>query len=127
MFLSGYLLIPDKLSLSVGSKFDYNDTNGLEFQPGIRLSWNIDEKRNFWSAVSRSVRTPSRMDLDTISSQSGENDPKASKTQIKGKNVDSEDLIAYEIGYRTKPLESLWFDIALFYNIYENLITRTEI
>jgi iron complex outermembrane receptor protein len=67
------------------------------------------------------------MDLDTISSQSGENDPKASKTQIKGKNVDSEDLIAYEIGYRTKPLESLWFDIALFYNIYENLITRTEI
>jgi iron complex outermembrane receptor protein len=126
-FQDTFLLIPDKLSLSVGSKFDYNDTNGLEFQPGIRLSWNIDEKRNFWSAVSRSVRTPSRMDLDTISSQSGENDPKASKTQIKGKNVDSEDLISYEIGYRTKPLESLWFDIALFYNIYENLITRTEI
>ena len=38
-------------------------------------------------------------------------------------NVDSEELIAYEIGYRLQPVDRIYFDFAGFYNVYDNLVT----
>jgi iron complex outermembrane receptor protein len=40
---------------------------------------------------------------------------------VGNRNFKSEDLLAYEIGYRTKPLPHLSFDIAAYYNSYKNL------
>ena len=37
-------------------------------------------------------------------------------------NVQSEQLMAYELGYRAQPDERFSYDIALFYNVYENLV-----
>lgn len=36
----------------------------------------------------------------------------------------SEELIAYELGYRAQPSERFSWDVALFYNVYENLRSR---
>jgi len=35
--------------------------------------------------------------------------------------MSSEDLIAYEIGYRTQVTDHFSWDIATFYNVYTNL------
>ena len=54
-------LSPDTLFLMIGSKFEYNDFTGFEFQPSGRLSWTPDDRNTLWAAVSRPVRTPSRL------------------------------------------------------------------
>jgi iron complex outermembrane receptor protein len=38
-------------------------------------------------------------------------------------DFDSEDLLAYELGFRANPSPALSFDLALFYNEYDNLRT----
>ena len=37
--------------------------------------------------------------------------------------LESEKLLAYELGYRIQPLENLSFDLAAFHNDYEDLLT----
>ena len=51
-------LVKDRLSLILGSKFEYNDYTGFEVQPSGRLLWTPDRKQSVWAAISRAVRTP---------------------------------------------------------------------
>ena len=57
-------LIPSKLVLTVGSKFEHNNYSGFEVQPDGRLIWTPTEHQSLWVAVTRAVRTPSRLDTD---------------------------------------------------------------
>ncbi len=122
-------LVPEKLRLTLGSKFEYNDYTGFEVQPSARLAWVVNSKNRIWGSVSRSVRTPSRVEHDfRISSLvappfSGENPSPLPLEAVAVGNaeMDSETLIAYELGYRTAPLNNLTVDVALFYNDYDDL------
>ena len=38
------------------------------------------------------------------------------------RNLNAEDVLAYELGYRAQPSDEFSFDTALFYNVYNNLI-----
>ncbi|MDM8525683.1 TonB-dependent receptor [Desulfococcaceae bacterium HSG8] len=116
-------VMPDYLNLTLGSKFEHNDYTGFEIQPGIRMSFTPNEQHTFWGSVSRAVRTPSRIDSDGSSKERLQPKPGGSAlTETVGdEDFDSEDLTACEIGYRMKPLDTFWFDLALFYNVYDNL------
>ncbi|NQT17642.1 MAG: TonB-dependent receptor, partial [Planctomycetes bacterium] len=116
-------LSPDSLYLTVGSKFSHNDFSGFEFQPTARLLWTVSERRAAWASVSRAVRTPSMVDQNVrINGSLGEFVPMF--VQILGNRaVESEQLIAYEIGYRAQPTDAFWWDLAVFYNDYEDLVT----
>lgn len=111
-------LIPERLNLTIGSKFEHNDYTGFEVQPSARLAFTPNEKNTFWGAVSRAVRTPNRAENDISLAVS----PGFVRWQG-NQNFDSEDLTAFELGYRTKPLRNLFFDSALFYNLYNDLRT----
>src|SRR6202008_1727967 len=54
----------DRLHLTLGTKIEHNDYTGVEFQPSGRLAWTLTPRQLLWSAVSRAVRTPSRIDRD---------------------------------------------------------------
>lgn len=109
-------LLPDQLHLTLGSKFEHNYYTGVEIQPSVRLLWTPDGRQSLWGAVSRAVRTPSRVEdsveipvlpfPDTIQGEDG---------------LDAEELIAYELGYRIRPVNNLSFDIAAFYNDYDKV------
>ncbi len=116
-------LSPDLLYLTLGSKFEHNEFSGFEFQPTARLLWTPDERRTAWASVSRAVRTPSRIDHDVqITGPIGEFVP--AFVQISGSPaVQSEQLLAYEIGYREQPSDAFWWDLAVFYNRYEDLVS----
>lgn len=119
-------LSPDTLSLTAGSKLEHNDYTGFEVQPGIRLIWMPHERHTFWGAVSRAVRTPSRVDSDA-ETQSQAFLLNKERVIIKGSaDFEAEDLLAYEIGFRANPINNLWFDIATFYNMYDNLSAYEE-
>src|SRR5262249_19692507 len=57
-------LVAERLRLLVGSKFEHNDYSDFEFQPSARLLWTPTARQTVWAAVSRAVRTPSRIEHD---------------------------------------------------------------
>ncbi len=119
------VLIPDKLDLTVGSKFEHNDYSGFEIQPSARLRWTPVENHTLWAAVSRAVRTPSRADRDAnIKLGAFRTGPTVNALMIRGNSAfDSEEVIAYEAGYRLVPMARLSLDFASFYNVYRDLRT----
>ena len=116
-------LIKDRLSLTLGSKFEHNEYSGFEVQPGARLLWTPVERQTFWASVSRAVRTPSRAEESIILRQSREVAPNffVPITTTGNNDFKSEELVAYEVGYRTQPCNHLSLDVALFYNDYDRL------
>ena len=119
----GWDIVADTLNLTVGSKFEHNDYTGTEIQPSARLRYHPRERHTLWGAVSRAVRTPSRSERGIQLTQFSPMIPGA----ISFQGTDSygaEDMIAYELGYRVQSNDSLWWDVASFYNVYDNLQTR---
>jgi iron complex outermembrane recepter protein len=99
-------IIPEILKLTVGSKFLKNIFTGWEFQPSARLAWIVNTQNTVWMAASRSVRTPTRIDSDFI---------------ISDQKFQSEKVYAYELGYRTRPIDNLSLSFAGFFNRYDDL------
>ncbi|WP_207690808.1 TonB-dependent receptor plug domain-containing protein [Desulfonema limicola] len=128
-------LIPEYLTLSIGSKFEHNDYTGTEIQPDVRLSWTPLNNHAFWGSVSRAVRVPSRFEHDAVfNEQVIEPDSQVQiPTIIKrigSKNLDAESLTAYELGYSFQPqsgaFSNLWINIAGFYHDYDNLVSLKQ-
>jgi iron complex outermembrane receptor protein len=116
-----------RLFLTVGSKFSDNDYSGFEYQPSARLAWHPDPRQTLWTAVSRAVRIPSRLDDDLLLTvpAAAPGIPIPFYFVVSGRNdVESEELVAYEAGYRFQQGERLSFDLALFYNEYDSLQTN---
>lgn len=105
-----YQLIPTKVELTIGTKFFQNDYTDVELHPSIRLAYTPNTNHTIWSAVSRAVRSPTRIDKDYIT-------PRLSSHE----SFKSEKVNAYEIGYRVRPLNTLSFSIAAFFNQYRDL------
>jgi iron complex outermembrane receptor protein len=129
LFIQDTLSIPDKnVSLTLGAKVEGNTNSSTEIQPNIRISWLPTDSVTLWGAISRAVRIPSQVENDAaINIQvfaPNEFDPTATPglLQIIGNNqFQSEELNAYEVGFRWLPSPALSFDIAAFYNVYDNL------
>ncbi len=122
-------LIENRLQLTIGSKLEHNDITGFEVQPDVRLTWMPTKKQTVWAAVSRAVRTPSYLELDIQNNRSILQPPASPPVLVSvfgNPNLGSEELIAYELGYRIKPVEQLSFDVTAFYNVYDQLITTAQ-
>lgn len=118
-------LNPNDLFLTIGSKFEHNAFTGLEIEPSARLSWLIDGNQTLWGAVSRAVRTPSITleDIQFISSTLGAN---LFAARVGSKSVKSEELLAYELGYRIQPMSNMTVDVSTFFNDYSRLILGSQ-
>lgn len=123
---SGFLqdeltLVPDRLRFTLGSKLEHNDYTGFEVQPSARLAWTPSERHTLWAAVSRAVRTPSRAEDDvSILRPAG---PGIYAGLRGDPSQRSEELTAYELGYRVVPCKEFSLDVAGFYNEYRHLRT----
>jgi iron complex outermembrane receptor protein len=124
------ILVKNRLRLSIGSKLEDNDYTGFEIQPSGRIIWTPEGNQSVWAAVSRAVRTPSRAEHDVQANlvviPPGVFPNLLSPLPLVYSNrgnqgFDSEELLAYELGYRVHPMEQLSFDIAAFFNDYSNL------
>ena len=108
-------LIPNRLDLTFGSKFEHNPYTGWETQPSVRVAWRPDSQQTLWGAISRAVRTPSRIDREFYS-------PAVPPFILNGgPGFRSEKLVAYELGYRVAASQALAVSIATFYNEYDDL------
>jgi iron complex outermembrane receptor protein len=116
-------IVENRLTLTVGSKFQHNAYSGFEYQPSGRLLWAPNAQNSFWTAVSRAVRTPARRDADLrLYFEIPQADGSSMTGLVEGnKEFRAEVEQAYEAGFRTQAARRLSLDIAGFYNQYHRL------
>ena len=114
-FVQDEIALAPRVALTLGSKLEHNDYTGFEAEPTARLRWSATPKQMVWAAVSRAVRTPSRVDRD-------ERSPAQFPIILEGSNdFESETLVAYELGYRAEVGSSVSLSASGFYNDYSDL------
>ncbi|HET8796454.1 MAG TPA: TonB-dependent receptor, partial [Thermoanaerobaculia bacterium] len=110
-FAQDSIALTSRLRLTAGTKLEHNTYTGLEVMPDVRLAWAPSNRTTLWTAVSRAVRIPSRFDTDLQNSG----------ILAGGPDFHSEELIAYEAGYRGLLTPAFSLSVSAFYNVYDEL------
>lgn len=121
-------LVADHLWLTLGTKYEHNDYTGSEWQPSAKLLWKPEADHSLWGSVARAVRTPSIVEQDGRVLMGrypvywGTNPIGIGNINFVGNEAfDAEIVNAYELGYRWQASKNLSFDLALFYNEYDEI------
>lgn len=114
-------IVPENLYFTIGTKLLHNIYTDFELQPSARITWMPGQGHTVWSAVSRAVRTPSRIDRDYYIPTTPL--PPDQPQVAGGPDFVSEKVIAYELGYRMQPRQNISLSLASFYNQYDDLYT----
>lgn len=123
-----FKLIPEKLTLTAGVKFEHNDFTGKEYQPSVRAVFKPSPQQTVWAAWSRAARTPSALeDKDVFAMVFGPPVPGPDGNLYApigsaAYNPKSEVLFAHELGWRFQPHHRVSVDLSAFYNRYERII-----
>jgi iron complex outermembrane recepter protein len=112
-FVQDEFLLGHDWSAIVGSKLEHNDYTGFEAEPNVRLEWSFATGQALWSAISRAVRTPSRIDRNFT-----EPTPPALVLLEGSSDFKSEYVTAYELGYRGGLGSRITGSVSTFYNVY---------
>ena len=114
-FIQDEISLAQSLYLTLGTKVEHNDYTGFEVEPTARLRWSFSPAQMVWGAVSRAVRTPSRVERDIA-------EPSEPPMILAGNHdFESEILVAYELGYRVNVSSRFSASAAAFYNQYDDL------
>jgi iron complex outermembrane receptor protein len=114
-------IVQNKLWLTLGSKFEHNIFTGWENEPSGRVLWTPTPRQTLWAAVTRAVRTPSRIDEDMQLTELVQANPPAFFCICDNRQFVSETLLGYEAGYRKLVTPSFYVDVAAFHNKYNDL------
>ena len=115
LFAQDTIALRQDLRLVLGSKFEYSTFTGWAVMPNVRLGWQADARNFLWGAVSRAVRSPSRLERDLTAP--GIVDPSP--------GFDSEKLIAYEAGWRAQLARNATISVSAYFNDYDDLRTTS--
>ena len=115
-FIQDQIALESNVAFILGTKLEHNDYTGWELQPNVRLQWTFAPEESLWGAVSRAVRTPSRVDRDLYEAA-----PPGPLLLRGSSDFDSEKLIAYELGYRGQIGPRFSSSVSTFYNVYSDL------
>lgn len=116
-------LIPERLSFTIGSKFEHTSYSGFNYQPSGRLSWTPTSNQTFWAAVSRAVRTASRIEEGFQFSALQIPSLPLYVRLIGDNNFVPEQLIGYEAGYRHNLNQRLIISLDLYHDRYDDLLS----
>jgi iron complex outermembrane receptor protein len=107
-------LVAERLHVTLGTKVEHNDYTGFEIQPSGRVNWTLSQSSTLWAAISRAVRTPSRVDRELFVPA------QPPYFLAGGPNFHSEEELAYEAGFRHQ--SGPWLlSLASFYSRYHGL------
>ena len=100
-------LKPDRLSLIVGSKVERNDFTGFEIQPNVRLRLTPD-----LAADVLGRRVAGGPHADPLRRRPAGPRAGTARLLLTGSDTfESENVLAYEAGYRVRPTEQVSFDV----------------
>jgi iron complex outermembrane receptor protein len=117
LFAQDKISLSDDVQLTLGARAETNDYTKPEFLPSIRLAWKVASDHLLWTAASRTVRAPSRIDRDFYY-------PAQAPFLINGgPQFQSEVAKVYELGYRGQPTSSTSLSVTVFHTVYDRLRT----
>ena len=124
VFVQDDITLNSSTRLTMGMKFENNSYTAWEVQPNVRLLWKPDEKSVWWGAISRAIRMPTRAEraiaIDAYYEGMMSGLPVISR--IHGSpRFRSEEVTAYEVGFRSQPHPRVLLDISAFHNVYRHL------
>jgi iron complex outermembrane recepter protein len=108
-------LMEEELTLTLGLKVEHNSYTDFQYQPNVRLHWALAPGQAIWSAVSRGVRNPARIDREFFLFIA------PGIPFIEGSDFQSEEVLAYELGWRMQHQDNFSLSLAMFYNQYDNI------
>lgn len=120
VFLQDQIDLFDDLKLTLGNRVEHFTFTGWETEPNARLLWTPNKSHSLWASVSRAVVLPNRAQHSirvqkTIPGTNTFFEAKANPDML------TENLLAYELGWRWQISRNLDLDTALFYNIYDRM------
>jgi iron complex outermembrane recepter protein len=120
-------LVEDRVSLQLGTKLLKTNYTGLQAQPTARLLWTPTKNQTVWAAFTHALRTPSDAErafyLTGFTGMFVNGLPYFARFQP-NPNFKSEELNGYEFGYRYLIRKSFYFDLAAFFNHYNDLFSE---
>ncbi|MBT3637833.1 MAG: TonB-dependent receptor [Opitutae bacterium] len=117
--------LTDRSVLSFGSKFEDSDLTGSSTQPGARFSFQVDEQNILWGAYSKAFRQPSLVEQFTEVSYArvflapGIAFPLTSSPTT---GLGTEEMDAFELGWRTRPSDRLLIELSLYHYDTQNAV-----
>ncbi len=115
LFAQDVIDLSPRLALTLSGSIERNPYTGTEFLPGARLAWQVAEDHLLWSAMSRAVRAPSRIDRDFVQ-------PAQPPYVLRGSpDFRSEVSDTIEFGYRAQISRPLSYSATLFYHRHRDL------
>lgn len=112
LFVQDEMSLNEDLSLTLGLKLEDHTFTGLEYMPNVRLAWRPADELMIWGAISRAVRTPSRIDEEL-----------SLPPFTRSFTFKSEELLAYELGLRVQPTPNSTISATLYRHDYDDLRT----
>ena len=124
VFVQDEISLRQDLRLTAGVKFEHSYYTGAEYLPNLRLAWDPAPNHLIWASLSRSIRSPSRIDRDFYVL------PKPILIHgvprffiAGGPNFVSEVAKDAELGYRGQLASALSYSVTLFRTDYDKLRT----
>ncbi|HEY3813117.1 MAG TPA: TonB-dependent receptor [Caulobacteraceae bacterium] len=110
-FAQDEIAITPAVKATLGLKLEDNSFSGFDWLPDVRLAWTPDDKTLLWAAISRSVRTPNRIERQL----------ELSGVLAPSPDFQSERLWAYEAGWKGHPTHKLTLSVSTYFNHYDDL------
>lgn len=102
-------IVPARLFVTLGAKYEHNAFSGGEFQPNVRVRYLLPRRQIVWGSIARAIRRPTRFDDDIVVTGPG------GVELVRGSDAfESESLAAGEIGYRIQPSVFFSLDATVF-------------
>jgi iron complex outermembrane receptor protein len=115
VFLQDEIALSPSVDLTLGAKLENNIYTGTESLPSARLQWKLSDKQMVWTALSRAVRAPARLDRDIRL-------PATPPFIIAGgPDFVSEVAKVFELGYRAQPSNTLAYSVTAFRHSWDRL------
>lgn len=114
VFLQDEIALASSLKLTLGARAEHNIYTGWEFLPTARLAWQPAPARLLWTALSRAVRSPSRIDREFAL-------PNLAGRVPGGPGFVSEISNVWEVGYRAQPSTRVSYSLTAFVHDHDDL------
>ena len=128
-FLQDEIQFAPRFSATLGVRVEDTPFTGNEWQPNLRLSWSIADEHSLWAAVGRAVRTPTigdetRSYVVRVSPPGtfGAGSPPVLQQVVGSRQLESEELLAYELGWRGRWSNGAMLSASAFYHDYDQLM-----
>ena len=115
LFVQDEISLGERVDLTLGAKVETNTYTDAEFLPSARLGWRPSAEHLVWSAVSRAVRAPSRIDREFFIPGN------APFALAGGPQFQSEISNVYELGYRGQPSARASWSATAFYHDHDKV------